>query len=129
MIRHQHRIAHAVAIALALTAIAAQPASAKSSPRAATGPCSEVCSDNGYGTMNRPAATPTITGSRSDAISGGGYDIPRVPPTVVRFVSGNSGFDWVDAGIGAAAMLGFMLAAIGATLLLAHRRTHSHTAS
>jgi hypothetical protein len=125
MIRHQNRIAHAVAITLALTAIAAQPASAKSSPRAATGPCSEVCSGGGYGTMNRPAATPTITGSRSDAASGGGFDAPRVPPTVVRFVSGNSGFDWVDAGIGAAAML----AAIGGTLLLAHRRTHSRTAN
>jgi hypothetical protein len=128
MIRQQHRITHAVAVSLALTAIAAAPASA-SSPPATARPCSEVCSGGGYGTVNRPAATPTSTGPRSEVASSGGYDIARVPPTVVRIVSPNSGFDWADAGIGAAATLGLTLAAIGGTLLVAHRRAHARTAS
>jgi hypothetical protein len=128
MIRHHHRITHAVAVTLALTAIAAPTASASSAP-AATGPCSEVCSGGGYGTVNRPTTTPTSTGPRSEVAGSGGYDAARVPPTVIRIVSGNSGFDWVDAGIGAAATLGLVLAATGGTLLLAHRRTHSRTAN
>jgi hypothetical protein len=47
----------------------------------------------------------------------------------VRTISGDSGFDWGDAGIGAGAAVGLMLAATGGTLLLAHRRTESRTAS
>ena len=88
------------------------------------GPCSEVCSGSGYDSRaSRPAATPTTIGPGSDVSSTNGYDFARVPPTVVRIVSGDSGFDWGDAGIGAGAALGLMLAATGGTLLLAHRRT------
>ncbi|MGH2868273.1 MAG: hypothetical protein ACRDNK_11995 [Solirubrobacteraceae bacterium] len=39
----------------------------------------------------------------------------------MRIISGDSGFDWGDASIGAGAALGLMLAATGGTLLLAHR--------
>jgi hypothetical protein len=46
----------------------------------------------------------------------------------VRIISRDSGFDWGDAGIGAGAALGLMLAATGGALLLAHR-TQSRTAS
>jgi hypothetical protein len=112
-----------------------QPAATSTStqPRtriADTGPCSEACSGGGYGSrVTRPAATPTSTGPGSDVSSTNGYDFTRVPATVVRTVSGDSGFDWGDAGIGAGGALGLMLAATGGTLLLAHRRTQSHTAS
>ena len=112
-----------------------QPAATPTStqPRskiANTGPCSEVCSGSGYGSsVSRPAATPTTTGPGSDVSSTNGYDFARVPPTVVRIISGDSGFDWGDAGIGAGAALGLMLAATGGTLLLAHRRTQSRTAN
>ena len=123
MIRHHQRIARAAALTLALTAIAASPASA-TPPPANPGPCSEVCSGSGYDSRaSRPAATPTTIGPGSDVSSTNGYDFARVPPTVVRIVSGDSGFDWGDAGIGAGAALGLMLAATGGTLLLAHRRT------
>jgi hypothetical protein len=44
-------------------------------------------------------------------------------------MSGDNGFHWGDASIGAGAALGLMLAATGGTLLLAHRRTQSRTAS
>jgi len=127
MICHHARIARAAALTLALTALAAPPAlAAPVSP----GPCSEVCSGGGYASRVSPtAATPTSTGPGSDVLSTNGYDLARVPPSVVRISSGDSGFDWGDAGIGAGAALGLMLAATGGTLLLAHRRTPSHTAS
>ena len=78
---------------------------------------------------SRPAATPTSTGPGSDVSSTNGYDLARVPPTVVRIIPRDSGFDWGDASIGAGAILGLVLAATGGTLLLAHRRTQSRTAS
>jgi hypothetical protein len=129
MIRHHNCFARAAALTLALTAMAASPASA-TPPPASPGTCSEVCSGGGYGPgPSRPAATPTSTGPGSDVLSTNGYDFARVPPTVVRISSGDNRFDWGDAGIGAAAALGLMLAATGGTLLLAHRRTQSRTAS
>jgi hypothetical protein len=95
-----------------------------------TGPCSDVCSGGGYGSsVSRPAAKPTSTGPGTDVSSTNGYDFARVPPTVVRIISGDSGFDWGDAGIGAGAALGLVLAATGGTLLLVHRRTQSRTAN
>jgi hypothetical protein len=129
MIRHHARIARAAALTLALTAIAATPASA-TPPPAGPGPCSEVCSGGGYGSrVSRPAATPTNAGPGSDVSSTNGYDFARVPPTVVRIISDDNGFHWGDASIGAGGALGLMLAATGGTLLLAHRRTQSRTAS
>jgi hypothetical protein len=53
---------------------------------------------------------------------------PGGGPSVVLAPASN-GFDWGDAGIGAGGALGLMLAATGGTLLLAHRRTQSRTAS
>jgi hypothetical protein len=112
-----------------------QPAATPTStePRskiADTGPCSEACSGSGYGArVSRPAATPTSPAPGSDVSSTKGYDLARVPPTVVRTISRDSGFDWGAAGIGAGAALGLMLAATGGTLLLAHRRTQSRAAS
>lgn len=94
------------------------------------GPRSEVMSGSGYGsTVTRPAATPKSTGPGSDVSSTNGYDFARVPPTVVQTISGDSGFDWGDAAIGAGAALGLTLAATGSALLLAHRRTQSRAAS
>jgi hypothetical protein len=109
---------------------AATPTSTQPRQIASTGPCSEVCADRGYGSSaTRPPATPTSTGPGSDVSSTNGYDLARVPATVVRTISGDSGFDWGDAGIGAGAALGLMLAATGGTLLLAQRRAQSRTAS
>jgi hypothetical protein len=114
MIRHHHRITHAAAVALALTALVAPPALAMTAP-ASHGPCSEVCSNGGYG-------------PGSDVSSTNGNQSTRIPATVVGVAPGDSGFNWGDAGIGAGAALGLILAATGGTLLLAHRRAQSHTA-
>jgi hypothetical protein len=122
MIRHHNRIARAAALTLALAAIAASPASA-TPPPASPAPCSDVC----------PAAVTTHTPATSalcgDVCSGHGYGSVGVPSTVVRTISSDSGFDWGDAGIGAGGALGLVLAATGGTLLLAHRRTQSDSAS
>jgi hypothetical protein len=120
---------------LASTQAPSQPAAPPTSTQphsktANTGPCSEACSGGGYGPRtSRPAATPASTGPGSDVSSTNGYDVARVPPTVVRIIPRDSGFDWGDASIGAGAALGLVLAATGGTLLLAHRRTQSRTAS
>jgi uncharacterized iron-regulated membrane protein len=49
------------------------------------------------------------------------------PVTIVRLTDAGGGFDWGDAGIGAAGALGLILAATGATLLIARRRHYPHT--
>jgi hypothetical protein len=49
------------------------------------------------------------------------------PITIMRVTDPNSGFDWGDAGIGAAGTLGLILAATGGTLLLARRRNEPPT--
>ncbi len=41
-----------------------------------------------------------------DVASTNGYDLALVPPTVVRIIPRDSGFDWGDASIGAGAALG-----------------------
>jgi hypothetical protein len=137
MIRHHQRIARAAALTLALTAIAASPASANPPPTS-PGTCSEVCSGGGYGPgPSRPAATPTSsqprskianTGTCSEACSGNGYDLARVPPTVVRSTSGASGFDWGDAGIGAAGGLALSMIGVGGALAVSQRRSRRTTA-
>ena len=120
---------------LASTQARSQPAATPTSPQprskiANTGPCSEACSGAGYGpTVRRLAITSTSTGPGSDVSSTNGYDLARVPPTLVQTVRRDSGFDWGDASIGAGAAVGLMLAATGGTLLLAHRRTQSRAAS
>jgi hypothetical protein len=55
------------------------------------------------------------------------YD-PNAPaagttPTVVRIVAPSTGFDWGDAGIGAAAGLAISLVAVGGVLVVSRRRT------
>jgi hypothetical protein len=49
------------------------------------------------------------------------------PIAIVRVTDPHGGFDWADAGIGAAGTLGLILAATGGTLLLARRRNHPST--
>ena len=54
------------------------------------------------------------------------YQLPA-PTTIVRVTDPKGGFDWGDAGIGAAGALGLTLAATGGTLLLARRRNDPPT--
>jgi hypothetical protein len=118
----RRRITTTAALTFALAASA--PAAASATPHApTTGPCSEVCSGNGY---ERTAATPDSPALCSEACSGDGYATAPAPTTVVRIVAATSGFHWGDAGIGAGAALGIVLVGTGGTLLLMRRRTDSH---
>jgi hypothetical protein len=61
--------------------------------------------------------------------SGASYAIPRTP--VVRITTPASGFDWGDAGIGAAGGLALAMLGVGGGLVISHhrpRRTHHTTA-
>ena len=46
------------------------------------------------------------------------------PPAVVRISSPGAGFDWSDAGIGAAGGFALSMIAIGGALVVSQRRTH-----
>ncbi|HKR99682.1 MAG TPA: hypothetical protein VJU79_09220 [Candidatus Dormibacteraeota bacterium] len=93
------------------------------------GPCSEVCSDGraSYGLVSQSSSAPRYSipallnsapGIRADSTAGR-------PPSVVRVVTHDGGFDWGDAGIGAGAtviLLGIGFA--GASAATSHRRRH-----
>jgi hypothetical protein len=147
----QHRTTAAVAITLALTASLAATASADPAPLARAeaaiaathgstlvrtnpdhqtatagitypGPCSEVCSGGAgsYGSTSQLARTTDESGATLPH----GNATPA--PTVVHVVTHSGGFDWGDAGIGAAAAL--VLLGIGLTATRAatnSRRRHT----
>ena len=73
-----------------------------------------------------PASTPTTSGPRSEVVSGGGYGFGAAAPTVVRVVDGNSGFDWVDAAIGAAGGIALSMIGLGGALVVTQSRAR-HT--
>jgi hypothetical protein len=47
------------------------------------------------------------------------------PPTIVRVTAPSRGFDWGDAGIGAAGGFGLSMIGIGGALAVSQRRTRS----
>jgi hypothetical protein len=50
---------------------------------------------------------------------------PAAEPTIVHLDS-NSGFDWLDAGIGAAGGVAISIAAVGGVLIISQRRGRAH---
>ena len=89
--------------------------------------CGDVCSGHGYGSVAVTTHTPASSALCGDVCSGHGYGSVGLTTMVVRPGAANQGFDWADAAIGAAAAIGLILGATGAALLLARRRTESHT--
>lgn len=73
-----------------------------------------------------PASIPTTSGPRSEVVSGGGYGSGTAAPTAVRVVDGNSGFDWMDAAIGAAAGIALSMLGLGGARVVAQYRTRTH---
>jgi hypothetical protein len=95
------------------------------------GPCSEVCSGGAgsYGSASQRSWTPDGSGAtlphdsrprRAAATSL--YSTASIPPTVVRVVTHNSGFQWGDAEIGAGGMLALTLIGLGGAVTLTYRR-------
>ena len=103
----QHRITSGLAVTVALTLAAGPPA-------ALANPTRQL-----YG----PAARP----NQEKQINTGGS--VSAPPTIVRISSRSDGFDWSDAGIGAAGGFALSMIGIGGALVVSQRRTpHSDTA-
>jgi hypothetical protein len=98
---HRSRLALALALALATTTA---PALARPSYLIADG--SDVPA--GSPSMHSPAARPA--GAQS------------APPTIVRVSSRDNGFDWGDAGIGAAGGLAISMIGLGTTLAVTQNR-------
>jgi len=61
------------------------------------------------------------TGPHFEVIDNGGYGFSNTPATIVR-VTTPGGFDWGDAGIGAAAGIAVSMLALGLALLVSQRR-------
>jgi hypothetical protein len=103
----QHRITSGLAVTVALTLAAGAPA-------ALANPTHEH-----YGPAGRPNQEKQINTGRSMS----------APPTIVRINSQSDGFDWSDAGIGAAGGFALSMIGIGGALVVSQRRTpHSDTA-
>ncbi len=71
-----------------------------------------------YATATTPRAAP----SGRDLTDPGGHGQPIVAPVIVRVMTPQAGFDWGDAGIGAAAALGISMIALAAGLAITRRR-------
>lgn len=97
-----HRINTGVLVALALATTAA-PASAKTF---------DLNSNGSY----VPSGSPSM---RSQATS----HSTNIPPPVVRITAPNSGFDWADAGIGAAGGLALSMVGLGGALAVSQHRS------
>ncbi len=62
--------------------------------------------------------------ARTFELNANGSYVPTPPrTTVVVATAHDSGFDWGDAGIGAAGGLGLAIAGLGGALAVSHRRT------
>jgi hypothetical protein len=78
----------------------------------------------GIGTMPSPAPRPD---DRAGPF-GVGQPATATPSSVLPVGSTGDGFDWADAGIGAAGMLGLVIAALGAVVLRMPRTRRPRTA-
>jgi hypothetical protein len=92
----------------------ARPLPAPSPP--SNKPCSEICSGG-------PPPNMMSTRSGSEVVDNGSYGTPRARATIVR-VSSPHGFDWGDAGIGAAGGIGLSILVLAGPLTLSQRRGH-----
>ena len=79
-------------------------------------------------------AAPAAWAAPVDPVANGSY--PSVDPSLVEgtraptstpATTSGDGFDWGDAGLGAAAMLGLTAMAAGSALALRHRPRRGHT--
>jgi hypothetical protein len=142
-----HRIARIATLSLAIAAVAAPTAAARADNTRLRTPDANVvttatATQQAGETQDfvspdaRDAATRTSTNTgtagETDARSPDARDVAdgrgawTVPPVTVVRVSepapSSSGLDWADAGIGAGAVVGLMLLALGGALAVVHRR-------
>jgi hypothetical protein len=63
-------------------------------------------------------AAPAATAGSRDSNSGG-------RPAIVH-IDSHGGFDWLDAGIGAAGGIALAIVGVGGSLVISHHRSHPH---
>jgi hypothetical protein len=115
-----HRLARTAALALTATAIAAPVAAAQQDLRSADAQDAARSAEIQQGQPRQDLRSPD---SRDRAAGRGTFSAPDV--TVVKVAepsSSSTGLDWGDAGLGAGAMLGLILLALGGALAVVHRR-------
>lgn len=66
--------------------------------------------------------TGASSGPGSEVSDNGGYGFANVPPTIVRVSAPSGGFDWGDAGIGAAGGFALSMLGLGGALAVSQRR-------
>ena len=74
-------------------------------------------------------ATTASSGPASEATSGGSHGNQSSAPVIVRVSTPKGGFDWGDAGIGAASGLGLSLLGVAGAVALSQRRARRTTGS
>ncbi len=117
-----HRIVPTAGLILALAAVAAPGASARpigaDPASAASAPPAGVYSRQDKSMVR--ASPPSTTAPRTAKVSS--------PRPVVRLQAPGNGFDWGDAGIGAAGGVALSLIGLGGALAVSQRRTRHTTA-
>jgi hypothetical protein len=95
-----------------------------------SGPCSEVCSGGAgsYGSASQPSSAPGDSHARL-VRSGPGVRTYFVgtTPSAARAGTRGGGFDWGDAGIGAAGGVALSILGLGSALAVSGRRTRRQT--
>jgi hypothetical protein len=115
---NRHRLARSAALGLALAALAASTASAKTVDLR-----SQLGTSSLAGTTSAPRQDLRSPDTRDLAEGRGTFSAPEV--TLVKVTEPappGAGIDWGDAGIGAGGMLGLTLLALGSGLAFFHRR-------
>lgn len=113
---HPRTTVRIVALALALSSAAA-PASAR------------VFNQNAQGSLIFPQQTASASSAPIARPNPGQQTSPGPAPTIVR-VTVPSGFDWGDAGIGAAGGFALSMLGLGAALAISQRHAnHAHGAT
>jgi len=132
---------HALTTAAVMVAVSALPSAYASPVVVRPNPDQQILTTQAIPTASGPTgdaavrpnpdeqtATDATTGGgpRSEVIDNGGYGPAVVRPVVVRVAKPEGGFDWGDAGIGAAAAIGLaMLGVTGAFALFQRRARRS----
>jgi hypothetical protein len=110
-----HHITHTAALAAAVAALAAPGASAAHGQDLRSPDARDAAA-------GRAGSPPPDLRSRMRTSSLAGT---TSPPQEIVVAPAPSGFDWGDAGIGAAGGLGFALAGVAGTLAITGRRRHA----